>query len=177
MGCVARIQLRPRLTGDIAQVNGNGCDMTTRIEKDGWVVSGSTLDELRLGIRAVQEALASGKAKSPSIDDSSARAPVTSASTSEHGKLMQSKDQVLRFLTALPDFPTGVSTEDLAKAINLKSQQATGALVIKVNRFLKHVGIEPEAAYRTTKAYDGPKYWHPSPELELAIRAIEHFDA
>ena len=33
--------------------------MTVRIEKDGWVVSGTTLGDLQIGIKAVQGALES----------------------------------------------------------------------------------------------------------------------
>lgn len=93
--------------------------MSVRIEKDGWVVSGTTLGDLQIGIKAVQAALESDV--QPSQSRRRGRPPGTGGKTAENRRKKRERRMrlALDFLREIKKHPNGVMTNAVAGKLKI----------------------------------------------------------
>jgi hypothetical protein len=157
--------------------------MTVRIEKDGWVVSGDTPEDLAIGIAAVQQALAAGNGKPTalSITREKPAKPPTRSPGSRGRSDRPSDDEMqattLTFLTTIRDGgDRGVYGESLRIALGLKDGRAMGGSMASINRTITDAGFEPEPdAYRRTRDTEGRR-WQPGQKIDKVIGALNKKD-
>ena len=146
--------------------------MTTRIEKDGWVVQGETIDELELGIEAVQRALT--RAVKNGRGPGRPPGPTKNGAAKLNAEIQERKDRAIAFLKVIRDAgPEGIRSADLTEALSLGHGREIGGVLHLVNRILESQEIGPHQVYRSEQVYSNtPKTWFPGNQIENAIKAI-----
>ncbi|MFH1919834.1 MAG: hypothetical protein ABIP48_08125 [Planctomycetota bacterium] len=146
--------------------------MAVQIEKDGWKVSGSTLEELELGIAAVQRALGQTDGLPPRKPG---RPPgrTSAKKAAQRKKLTDWKKVALTVLRTINGTVDGVDAGDLAESLNLKSRRSVGSPLVLTNKTLRKCQFEPASVY--VKAVKGGNArWYPKQRIQEAIKAIEN---
>ncbi len=153
--------------------------MSATIRKDGWEVSGVTLEDLELGIQAVQRALERERTIAPpdaEVQDKRQRGrPATkNIALAKRLKTDEDRKRVLAFLRLLAANPDGTETEVLVQKMSLSAKQAISGLTQITNKLLSLVDLTPDAVYLGIKSpATAPKKWFPREQIADAIAAIE----
>ena len=147
--------------------------MAIRVEKDGWTVSADTLEELEIGIMAVQRALQAppkrGRGRPPGKTENG-------HATDKH-KQEQKRKITLAFLRTINGAEKGVTADDLVAARKLKHKRALGSPVGIVNRTLESLEFEPTTVFIAEKKFGEPRRWYPRGRIRDAIEAVENSGA
>ena len=146
--------------------------MTVQIKKDGWEISGDSIQDLKLGIAAVQDVLngevGSGKRrpgrprKRPTHDEIASQ------------RLEKRKKAAVAYLKAIQGEPSGIAASALVIALGIKSTRAIGSAALVVNRTLAEAGFKPAVVYAWEKKVGHEKIWSPKPRIAEAITAVEN---
>lgn len=149
--------------------------MSVRIEKDGWIVTGDTLDELELGIEAVQRALS--KTRGNGLYTAEKRGPGrprtrgVDALASERQR--NSRARAIQFMRAILDAGNvGVAADVIAEKTGAKSKKGIGIVVSAANRVLADLPVKAASAYRSERNTDGRR-WFPGPKLAHVLAQLE----
>ena len=161
--------------------NSKGKIMAVRIEKDGWSVSGATLDELQIGIQAVQSALTrtdtsslanAGKADRPKP---AGRPRGSGGKTAEQRRKKQQKRQQLavEFLRELKKHPAGVPSSQMAKKLDLHPK-GIGNVFLTIESMAKAIPIPVEEIFVSEKknSTDPSKTLTPKERIGEAITGL-----
>jgi len=138
------------------------------IKKDGWEVSADTLEELKLGIQAVKEALQ----ESPLLPRRPGRPPKQEPKNAA----LVAGDRLktaLTFLSAVNGRSEGIPASELSVALGLKTKREIGTPAGLLNRMLKELGFQKDSVYIRTKKVNQEKKWYPRSKITEAIAAIE----
>lgn len=144
--------------------------MGVRIEKDGWSIEGSTLEELRIGVAAVQQALASIQ------EPKRGRPRKSNGALASEGreKDIKNLNAVRSFVAALQDSGSGgMRGNDLAKRMKLSSAKALSNIQRVARNVLKDLGIEPSQVFEHVMGDDYKKIWKPKERTGDAAKAIQ----
>ena len=149
--------------------------MAVQVEKDGWKVSGDTLEELEIGIAAVQRALVGSLSPAK-------RGPGRPPGKTQDGKaaamrnFAEHKEATLAILRTISGARTGVTADDLVSALKLKHARALGSPMGLANRILEGLQFKPTTVYVAKKEYNEPKRYYPKARIEEAIEAVENME-
>jgi hypothetical protein len=146
--------------------------MTVRIEKDGWVITGSTRAELQMGIEAMQRALQQPAEETPKRGPG--RPPKNGVSKAKQTE-QDSKELALGFLRALNEAGrAGITSDRLAEAVKLTNRRALGPTVRRVDGLLRELDIKRSTVF--TVSPGRRKVWTAQPDILTAIDRIEQMD-
>lgn len=151
---------------------------TVTIEKDGWKVTGSTEEQLAIGIRAVQSAL-SGPVQRATQTPRVARTErkITASRESESSaasgeRFVKNAKRAVRMLKALHSHGPTTETEPLMKSVAAESHKGFGGITAGINRAISACGFKIDDVYTSERLADGRR-WHEQPKLVEAIASLE----
>jgi len=149
--------------------------MSVQIKKDGWEISGDSLEDLETGIAAVQRVLSGGSVAGKRRPG---RPPNKSAKGDEVAlqRLESRKKKTLAYLKAIQGSPEGITASNLVTTTGIKNKSAIGSAAIQVNRTLDEAGFKHSVVYYWEKKAGHEKTWFPKPRIEEALKAIESLE-
>lgn len=150
--------------------------MTTRLKRGEWTVEGESVEDLMIGVQAINVAIQQ--------EGTGTTLPAKTNTTvpSDSGTTLQSipeKDRsgALKFLKAVrASGANGITAEDLVMQTGVKSSQAVGALVKYANKVSKALAIQPELVFEANKSGNSPKLWSTAPKMNAVIEALEEME-
>jgi len=167
--------LFPTLPDSGGESSAEDKKMAIHVEKDGWKVTGDSLEELELGIAAVQRAL-ERDAQRVTRGPGRPRGRTKNGRAAANRKFQETKKTILAFLRTINGATEGATAEDLVTALKLKHKRALGSPAGVVNRTLESLRFEPTTVYVAEKKFNQPRRWYPRPRIEDAIEAIDRLE-
>ena|SRR3990167_4797566 len=150
--------------------------MTVRIEKDGWVVSGTTLGDLQIGIKAVQGALESDGRVDLGRGRGRGRPRGTGGKTAENRrkKLEKRRRLALGLLQEVKKHPGGVLSNQVAKKLGI-NPRGIGNVFQAIEKFAETITIPMDEIFtrKRERATDPSVTLTPKERLSEALSQIE----
>jgi len=148
--------------------------MTIKIEKEGWIVSGDTPDELQAAVTIIQRALSQKQAAITAEAPKRRGRPPKSdaAATVEIDREEKMFNATLRFLSIIADSDNSrIASPQLAQILGLKQPRAVGSFARIANSCLDKMAIRKEDVYLSSK--DGTeRTWEGKAKIREAVREI-----
>ncbi len=154
--------------------------MTVRIEKDGWSIAGDSLEDLAIGIKAVQLALNGAPTKPPvSTPQVVSRprilptrrrhvvVPPPPETTDAHRLSIASK-----ILRAMRDNEPETTTGPLMEAVGTDSGKQFGGMAAATNRVIESVGYKVDDVY-TARRLGKKRFWRAGRLIDECINTLD----
>jgi len=152
--------------------------MTIRIEKDGWIVSGDTPDELQTAVAIIQRTLAQRQtaiAIAAAAPKRRGRPPKLDSESTEKQEIDREErmfNATLRFLSAIADSDDSrVASPQLQQMLGLKQPRAVGAFARIANQCLDKIALKKEDVYTSFKV-GTERIWKGKSRIREAVSEI-----